>query len=546
MALQQARPLSLLDISTEAQLARTAIDLGAAEVGGPLSVGERELVHDASDAPAAPGITVDESRSAILAGRDPLGVALCTIRSSSARRRTGAFYTPMELVRPMATWILSTGPDRVVDVGCGSGRFASEVARRHFDDLIVAVDDDPLATLLTRAVMAVLGHQQVRVIHDDYTTLQLPGIPGRTAFVGNPPYVRHHDLPVEMKERARATARRMGRSFSSLAGLHAYFYLSTAVHARPGDSGCFVTSSEWLDTGYGAVVRELLLGELGGRSLHVLEPTAAPFPDAMTTAAIACFIVGSQSASIRMAFVKDADPFGDFNEGREIPRSSLMRAARWTPLIRGQPGETSENLVLLGDIARVHRGVVTGSNAFFILTRDRAREAGIERWCRPVVTKAQEILSCGGVLRDGPERRLVLDVPGDIDRSAYPELDAYLRLGEQSRGGNRPVSEGYICRHRRPWWRLGIAASPPIIVSYMARQAPAFALNPDGLALINIAHGLYPRRALDSEQLAALANCLNGARDSFRGAGRTYHGGMEKFEPGELEALLVPAAGAGI
>jgi hypothetical protein len=77
----------------------------------------------------------------------------------------------------------------------------------------------------------------------------------------------------------------------------------------------------------------------------------------------------------------------------------------------------------------------------------------------------------------------------------------------------------------------------------MARQAPAFALNPDGLALVNIAHGIYPSTQLTEEQLGALVAYLNGARESFRGAGRTYHGGLEKFEPGELEMLPLPADG---
>ncbi len=74
----------------------------------------------------------------------------------------------------------------------------------------------------------------------------------------------------------------------------------------------------------------------------------------------------------------------------------------------------------------------------------------------------------------------------------------------------------------------------------MARQAPLFALNPDGLAVVNVAHGLYPREKLSQEQLAALVACLNGARDTFRGNGRTYHGGLEKFEPREVEALSIP------
>jgi hypothetical protein len=75
----------------------------------------------------------------------------------------------------------------------------------------------------------------------------------------------------------------------------------------------------------------------------------------------------------------------------------------------------------------------------------------------------------------------------------------------------------------------------------MARQAPTFALNPDGLVIVNIAHGIYPRHHRTPEQLTALVEALNHARATFRGNGRTYHGGLEKFEPREMESLLVPS-----
>lgn len=37
----------------------------------------------------------------------------------------------------------------------------------------------------------------VQVLRADYTQLHLPAIPARTAFVGNPPYVRHHRLSAD-------------------------------------------------------------------------------------------------------------------------------------------------------------------------------------------------------------------------------------------------------------------------------------------------------------------------------------------------------------
>lgn len=107
--------------------------------------------------------------------------------------------------------------------------------------------------------------------------------------------------------------------------------------------------------------------------------------------------------------------------------------------------------------------------------------------------------------------------------------------------GRPAVSDRYLAKHRRPWWFLGAIRPPPIVATYMARQPPIFALNPDRLAILNIAHGVYPAPNCTEQHFGSLVAALNDARQSYRGSGRTYHGGLEKFEPREMEALPVPA-----
>ena len=71
----------------------------------------------------------------------------------------------------------------------------------------------------------------------------------------------------------------------------------------------------------------------------------------------------------------------------------------------------------------------------------------------------------------------------------------------------------------------------------MARRPPYFATNPDGLGVLNIAHGLFPRTPLDFGAMRDTVEQLNAAGPQFAGRGRTYHGGLQKFEPGDLAAL---------
>lgn len=525
-----------LEVASERDLAAIAVALGGDRFGGPLSLAEGQLLEEASGLRVEPGL-LSELREAIIGGKDALGRAFARVRNPVRRRAMGAFYTPTTIVEPMVAWVLDQRPDRVVDAGCGSGRFAAAAGRRSPHVAIMAIDLDPLATLMTRATLSTLGVRSARVLNVDFTTWRLPAIAGRTAFIGNPPYVRHHDLTQDAKVWAAQAARSLGVAISGLAGLHAHFFLAAALSSKAGDVGCFVTSSEWLDVRYGQAIRDLMLDGLGIAGLHVLCQQLAAFEDAQVTVAITCWRVGDKQKAVTVRRAESIAELRDLSVGDQIPRDDLARSSRWTRLLDSPAPR--EGMVRLGDLVRVHRGLVTGANHFFVLDQSTADRLDLSRWCIAAITDASEILESKGVIRNDPYRMLLLRVPRSTDRSEDPALDRYLSHGETEPAG-KPVSSGYICMHRSPWWWLGAQEPPPIVASYMARQAPMFATNPDGLALLNIGHGLYPRAPMTRHQLQHLVATLNGSREAFRGHGRTYQGGLEKFEPSELEDLLIP------
>ena len=101
------------------------------------------------------------------------------------------------------------------------------------------------------------------------------------------------------------------------------------------------------------------------------------------------------------------------------------------------------------------------------------------------------------------------------------------------------ADQGYIARHRKAWWAVGLRAPAPILCTYMARRPPQFTLNSCDARHINVAHGLYPREHLAVDVLGELVAWLN--QNINTGSGRTYAGGLTKFEPKEIERLRIPS-----
>lgn len=525
-------------LSSEAHLATAAAHLVQ---GGPLdylSQAERRLWHSAREATVS-ATAVEAVRNGIGAGDDPLGDAFLRLRRPADRRASGAVYTPKPIVDAMTAW-LSKAPEvrRIVDPGAGSGRFTLAAGRAVTGARLVAVESDPLALLLLRANLTVAGlAERAEVVPGDYRRVR-PEDPDDqrepTAFIGNPPYVRHHLIEPRWKEWLHTEASRLGLPASRLAGLHIHFFLQTALLAAPRDVGVFVTSAEWLDVNYGKLLRSLLVDCLDVESIHIVNPSALPFGDVATTAAITCFRVGHARRAVGFRKVAAVGELGALEASRSVDRQRLRAAPRWTSLL-SVPKRPPAGYVELGDLCRVHRGAVTGANGTWITRRDDARLPDTALF--PSVTRARELFAAGGWLQSLDGLRCVIDLPEDLDEFDATDRRLVERFLSAARAAG--VQEGYIASHRKCWWSVGLRAPAPIIASYMARRPPAFVRNPLGARHINVAHGLYPREPMPELALDRLADALSASATTE--AGRTYAGGLTKFEPGEMARLAVPS-----
>jgi methylase of polypeptide subunit release factors len=522
-----------MNVQTEQELAALCLTLIGRQRG--LTAAERKLAK-AAQASALKPRDVEAIRKAISRGSDPLGDAFSAIRSAVDRRAAGAVYTPAPIVRSMMTWLASQGsPARIVDPGAGSGRFILAAGEAFPEAQLVAVEKDPLAALMLRSNLSARGWtDRAMVLVKDYREVKLSRCSGVTAFIGNPPYVRHHDIAEDWKTWYSSNFADLGIKASELAGLHLHFFLQTRLLAKAGDLGAFITSAEWMDVNYGSALRRLLLDELGGIAIHVLEPTVEAFPGTATTAAITCFRVGETVQPVRVRAVGELEHLKGMSKGIDIPRERLHAAPRWSIIVRpSEQAATGE--IELGELFRVHRGQVTGANDIWI-AGEHARGLP-DRVKLPAVTKAKDLIQAGAHLPSSEVLRRVIDLPTELDEFTKEErrrIAAFLSWAKLN-----GADQSYIAQHRKAWWSVGLRAPAPILCTYMARRPPQFTLNACDARHINVAHGLYPRQPLGDGVMTRLVTWLNTNINT--GSGRTYAGGLTKFEPKEIERLRMPS-----
>ncbi len=464
---------------------------------------------------------------------DALGDAFCSANDAQSRRVQGITLTPAWLVERMLDEVSLEAFDTIVDCGAGTGRFTIAAARRFPKARVVAVEQNPELLALLRQRLWECGlNKRVSVVEGDFRAVDIPRA-GRTLFLGNPPYVRHHDIAAQWKQWYAHRMAAFGVNASRLAGLHAHFMLRSAELMQAGDALCFVTSAEWLDNGYGAALRALLGrgAPLSLQGLWVAQGAQPVFADALVSSVVVRARCGGAEGGIRTGML-DGEALRTLHQ---ILPAQLAASERWSAWCRPLLAAPTSGIEL-GELFRVTRGQVTGLNAAWVLAdgqSDLPRSLSVAS-----VTRAKELIDDVVASKAGVDHlRRVAAFPADLDAVPLEHRDAVTRFLDRAK--TMGADQTYIARHRKPWHAVDMRVPPAAFVSYMGRRPPVFRANPWGASFINIAHGLYPRQAMSVDTLTRVLQHLNHNIDLH--AGRMYGGGMAKFEPGDIARLRLPA-----
>jgi len=460
--------------------------------------------------------------------------------SQEERNEHGQFPTPYPLASIIAEDLLSrVGKNvSVLEPSCGTGAFISALLSISDQIKITGVEKD---LSLYETAQQLWSSDTCHIINNDFFDYASMESQQFDAIISNPPYSRHHHLSQSEKRfYSQLTATFSGVSLSGLAGLHAYFLLTGTGMLKENGVGSWLIPSELFSVNYGAPIRKFLTQNVSLERIHFFDPENLQFDDALVTSCVA--IIRKRKPDTRSYAVFT---YGDFLNPRktiEIPLKELTKLSKWQHL-EGYSGEDVSSVQILGDYFKAKRGIATGGNSFFIRSRNEWHQKGIsDEWLYPILPSPRtfhlpEITSDEAGWPQESDTAL-LNIPKSSNYAALP-----LSIRKYLDDCPEKIRNGYILRHRTPWYSIGSVTSAPIVCTYMSRSKETpfrFIRNRSNATMTNTYLGLYPQTAMSDNELDNMCEALNNIPPEILiNGGREYGGGLKKLEPQELMSLPI-------
>ena len=461
-------------------------------------------------------------------------------------RDKGQFWTPDWVAEAMISYVKKNAR-LIFDPGTGTGAFFRALKKldKTREIRFYGIDID------SKVIQAEIYNDQLcRVEVRDF--IMNPPQKKFEAIIANPPYIRHHRIDKETKLLLRQLSKKITETvIDGRAGYHIYFLLRALDLLEDNGRLAFIMPADTCEGAFAKKLWNWITKNYCLEGVVTFDENATPFPAIDTNAII--FLIRKDVPKKEIFWIRVKEAFTNDlyylieSDFKNIACDDLHVTIRYlsealdTGLSR--PEQQNNNFKYhLRDFATVMRGIASGANEFFFLTKEEARELQIpNNFLKLAIGRTRDIndniITKNHILELEKKGRptLLLSInerPEKFPKSVIDYLNKGVILG---------LPNHSLIKQRKPWYKMENRKIPPLLFTYLGRRNSRFIKNEAAVVPLTGFLCVYPKKSTE-KYVNALWEILNHSETlkNLLLVGKSYGSGAVKVEPRNLERLPIP------
>ncbi len=491
------------------------------------------------------------------------------MREKEYDKLRGGYYTPKIIADFLCQWAIQSKDNTILEPSCGDGVFLESAAKtllnlgvekEKISNLLfgIEIDNNEARKAVNRLKRFGIPNPEDIVTPGDFfqfsakifgekpLQVRVPE-PLFDIVVGNPPFIRYQNFLTEHRKIAFELMRSFGFKPNGLTNAWAAFLVVSSMVLHSEGKLAMVIPAELFQVKYAAETRKFLSNFFERISIITFKKLQFKEIQQEVVLLLAEKNTGSRKG-IRVIEVCSADDLRGYNH-EKMTLSEVKpldhTQDKWTQYFLEKDEilllrrlKKDERIPLVKDVMEVDVGVVTGRNAFFVLTKKEAEKWEVEEYSKRIVGRSNYLKGIVFTEDDwfnlyGGNLPSLLFCPPDRAFDSLPKSVRDYIINGRKNG----IHKGYKCRIRRRWYIIPSIWMPDAFVLRQIHDYPKIILNKAGTTCTDTIH----RAKFIKKEERVAVSFLNSLTFAFSEVvGRSYGGGVLTFEPTEVEALPLP------
>lgn len=359
------------------------------------------------------------------------------------------------------------------------------------------------------------------------------------AIVCNPPYNRFQAVS-NRNEIIDTIYEHTGIKYSGYTNLYILFLIKSISQLSEKGRLAYIIPTEFLNSKYGTAIKDKLIKENLLTAIINFKNDNEMFFNAATTC---CILLLDHNPKEQILFytLKSVNELSSLIIGKisdnclPINYENINPEEKWRIYLNQEERQDYTNLIDISTFCKISRGIATGANDFFCMTKSKIEKLHIpqaaltECICKSADVKSAIFTEADFQALAQKDKTVYLL---DIHEGCEAGLEDYIADGEA-----QSVNKKYLLSCRSPWYSMEQKPVAPIWVSTACRNGLKFIRNLANVSSLTTFHSVFINEPYEKDINIIFCYFLTPIAQSIIRENRKELGnGLEKFQPSDLKS----------